>query len=324
MELLAGQWKNLQSERVILAPGPPEETQTVNRIYDLFLDERLKLQEIANTINAMGIPTEYGRAWTCVSVRGILSNEKYIGNAVYNRTSKKLNARWHRNPEHEWIRCVGAFEPVVSKDKFDRARQRLFELARPLTETDLLDRLSALWCSRGHLNSLLVEKSRFTPCPDVYGRVFGSMANAFKRIGFRNRENIGRNAELRKEIVNDIVEQVRARGGRVTVSPWNKHLTINEEVRISVFISRQKSKGPRIWQFGYRSLRKPDIIVGARLADRGGPIVDYFLFPFLFVPHGSWITTSLTSGARLERFRVSNLVPLFDLLARGKLDAPQW
>lgn len=125
-------------------------------------------------------------------------------------------------------------------------------------------------------------------------------------------------------MISELEVEIPKRGGVVSPSPFNKQIVINNEFVASVFISRLKTKGPRIWQFGYRSERKPDIVIGARVAERGGPIVDYFILPFMFLPHGSWITTSLSSGLRLERFRSKTLEPFYDLCARAPLEAPRW
>jgi hypothetical protein len=243
---------------------------------------------------------------------------------VYNRTSKKLNGNWRRNPEHEWIRGVGAYGAIVSRERFDQARKRLGEIARAKSKNDLLDHLTALWCCHGHLSTIIVDAAPHAPGAVAYARRFGSIAKAFKLVGFRNRENIGNNADLRKAIIKDVVEQVTERGGCVETSPWNKQLIINGELKVNIFISRLKSTGPRIWQFGYVSQSKPDILIGARIAERGGPIVDYFILPFMLLPHGSWVTTSLSSGLRLERFRSATLTPFYDLCARMPLEGPKW
>ena len=118
MELAFGQRKSLQGEHVILVPGPADEIKIVHHVYDLFIDQKETLKDIARTLNAQGVPNEFGRAWTPMVVRGLLANEKYIGNAVYNRTSRKLDRNWRRNPRAEWIRGIGAYEAIVSPQRF--------------------------------------------------------------------------------------------------------------------------------------------------------------------------------------------------------------
>jgi hypothetical protein len=143
-------------------------------------------------------------------------------------------------------------------------------------------------------------------------------------IGYREKDCRGKNADVRKGLIEEIKEQIAKRGGNVSVSPWNKQLLINDEFTVNVFISRLKTKGPRVWQFGYRSEKKPDIVLGARVDERGGPITEYYVLPFMFMPHGSWVTTSMTSGNRLGRFKCKDLNGFYDLCARTTLEVPKW
>lgn len=323
-ELTRGQRKSLHSEHVVLVPGPSEEIRTVERVYEMFIEQKSRVYDIVRALNSEGVPAASGGPWNYGTVHALLSNEKYIGSALYNRTSKKLNANWHRNPEREWVRCEGAFKAIVSKERFEQARKRLAELARPMTNTDRLDLLTALWCQRGHLSSHIVDRASHAPCAHAYAYHFGSMAKAFRMIGFKNRESISHNADLRKAIIEEAREQITRRGGSFELSPMNKQIVVNAELRIGIFVSRLKTVGPRIWQFGYRSETKPDIVIGARVAHRGGPVEDYFILPFMLLPHGTWITTSTSSGPRLERFRSATLEPFYRLCARVQAEVPRW
>ena len=84
-ELARGEHKSLQTDRVILQPGPDAEVAVVNQVYRWFVDDNLPESEIAERLNSQGTITDLGRDWTRATVREVLSNEKYIGNNVYNR-----------------------------------------------------------------------------------------------------------------------------------------------------------------------------------------------------------------------------------------------
>ncbi len=88
--LKQGEHKSLQTDRVILVPGPEDETKVVNAIYSHFVDEQMCEREIAETLNQQGLTTDLGRKWTRGVVHQILTNEKYIGNNVFNHASNKL------------------------------------------------------------------------------------------------------------------------------------------------------------------------------------------------------------------------------------------
>jgi hypothetical protein len=84
-ELRTGEHKSIQTDRVVLVPGPPNEIKIVQDIYRSFIFDGEPEQQIANRLNAQGVVTDNGRSWTRGIVHQILINEKYIGSNVWNR-----------------------------------------------------------------------------------------------------------------------------------------------------------------------------------------------------------------------------------------------
>src|ERR1700730_769208 len=95
-----GERKSLQTDRVILVPGPELEIETVRQIYDLFAVQGKTEQEIMETLNGRGVLGEHGRPWTRATVHQVLTNPKYIGANIY-----------IKNPVQMWIWRDGAFKP---------------------------------------------------------------------------------------------------------------------------------------------------------------------------------------------------------------------
>lgn len=80
--------------------GSESEVRIVNLIYDWFIDESLNEHEIASRLNGMNVQTDLERPWTRATVREVPTNEKYIGNNVYNRVSfKRKKSRVTNQPE---------------------------------------------------------------------------------------------------------------------------------------------------------------------------------------------------------------------------------
>jgi hypothetical protein len=96
----------------------------------MFVVQRRTEREIAETLNAEGILTDLSRSWTRGTVHQVLTNEKYIGNNVYNRGSFKLKTKRVANPPDIWVRRDGAFEAIVEQDFFEAA-QRIIQDRRP-------------------------------------------------------------------------------------------------------------------------------------------------------------------------------------------------
>ena len=72
-----GEHKSLQTDRVILVPGPEEELKTVQWIYRQFVDGEKVESEIATGLNERRIATDLGRPWSRGTVHQVLTNEKY-------------------------------------------------------------------------------------------------------------------------------------------------------------------------------------------------------------------------------------------------------
>jgi hypothetical protein len=75
VELLRGEQKSLQTDRVILVPGPEDEQRVVQRMYEMFVNEGRSEREIAETLNAEGHRTDLDRPWTRATVYQVLTIE---------------------------------------------------------------------------------------------------------------------------------------------------------------------------------------------------------------------------------------------------------
>ena len=235
---------------------------------------------------------------------------------------KKASGKWKRNPYEEWVRKPGAFEAVVSPERFDAAQLQLKENADFYTDNELLDYLTATWCRAGALSRDIIDGTRKGPRGNTYRKHFGNIGDAYRRVGYRrpiinNRFN---NLKLRQEICRYIVSGVTACGGSV-VQLRGCQLRINNELNATVIAGRSapSSNSDNRWRFSYRSQRKPDILIVARIEAVDVCVNDYFFLPFLYLPHGTWITVSGISYHRLERYRSPTLDPFIELCARKPL-----
>lgn len=105
-ELARGEHKSIQTDCVVLVPGPPEEVETVQWMYRAFVEDGTPEREIADILNGRGIFTDLGRPWTRGTVHQVLINEKYVGDNVWNRVSFKLKKKRVRNSPDIWVRAA--------------------------------------------------------------------------------------------------------------------------------------------------------------------------------------------------------------------------
>ena len=183
-QLARGEHKSIQTDRVILVPGPVEEVETVHWIYKAFVEDRKIEREIAESLNQRGILNDLGRSWTRGTVHQVLINEKYIGNNVWNRSSFKLKQRHVRNDPESWRRANGAFTPIVDQSLFEAARAIIDERSRRLTNDELLDLLRRLLQDNGYLSGLLIDEFDKGASSAAYQSRFGSLLRAYQLVGF--------------------------------------------------------------------------------------------------------------------------------------------
>ncbi|UUZ52258.1 recombinase family protein [Massilia sp. H-1] len=90
----------------------------------MYIDDLLGETEIARRLNQEGVPSEFDRPWSPWMVKSVLTNEKYLGDMVFNRGSFKLHRNSVHNPRDEWIRNTGAFESPLPVGLFARGAGR--------------------------------------------------------------------------------------------------------------------------------------------------------------------------------------------------------
>lgn len=325
--LSPGEHKSLQTDRVVLMPGPQEELHLVRYIYSEFLDGGKVEREIADVLNAKGVRTDRDRYWTRGTVHQVLTNEKYIGNNVYNRTSFKLKLRHVRNSPDMWVRCDGAFEPVVPEDWFKRVQAIIAARAKRLDDAMLLDLLGGLYKRVGVLSGLLIDEQEGMPSSSTYRTRFGGLARAYELVGFvprRDYRYLEINRALRARMpallneVTDGFEHVKASVRRDEDSDL---LTINDEFTLSIIIARcqQLPSGSFRWRLRFDSSLNPDITLAIRLAADQESVLDYYLFPRIDRPLRAYRVAEQDNDVTIDAYRFVSLDPLYALAKRSPL-----
>jgi hypothetical protein len=93
-----GERKALQTDRVRLALGSQEEVTVIGWIFHQFVIEQKFETKIARELNEANVANQHGRPWTTNMIHNILRNENYVGNIVYNRTSRRRGQKLANNP----------------------------------------------------------------------------------------------------------------------------------------------------------------------------------------------------------------------------------
>ena len=325
-QLTRGEQKSLQTDRVILRPGPEDEVRNVRLIYQWFVDEGLVESEIAGRLNRTGIQTDLGRAWNRATVHEVLTNQKYIGNNVFNKTSFKLKKKRVVNAPAMWIRKDGAFEGLVPPELFYKAQGIILGRTYRFTNEELIERLRGLYKNRGFLSGFVINETDGMPSPSVYAHRFGSLIRAYEMVGFtpdRDYQYIETNRILRRlhpEIVAQTEQKIADLGGIVVRNPLTDILDVNGEFTVSIVLSRCQSQdsGRNRWKVRFDTGLVPDITVAVRLESSNQTPFDYYLLPRLDFGQPR-ISLADSNPIEFESYRFDNLDYLYGMAERAKI-----
>jgi DNA invertase Pin-like site-specific DNA recombinase len=325
-ELTRGEHKSLQTDRVVLVPGPIEEIETVRWIYRTFVEQQKSESEIASLLNERGIMTDIGRPWSRGTVHQVLINEKYVGNNVWNRSSFKLKRKRVRNDPNMWIRADGAFEPIVDRQLFDAAQSIIMLRSYRLSDDQMLDGLRGLLATHGYLSGLIIDEAEQVPSSSAYQHRFGSLIRAYEMVGFtpeRDYRYIEINRQLRElhpDVVTDTIAGIARAGGQVQRDTTTDILTINGEFTASIVIvrCRETAAGSMRWHIRFDTGLWPDVTIAVRMDRQNDRPFDYYLLPRLDM-NAQRLRLAENNGVSLDSYRFDDLEPFFDMAVRVRL-----
>lgn len=324
--LTQGEHKSLQTDRVVLVPGPEEEVAVVREVYRAFVSGGQNEAQIADGLNDRGILTDLGRPWTRGSVHQLLINEKYIGTNVWNRVSFKLKKKRVRNDPETWIRAPNSFPAIVDPTLYEAANKIIAARSARMSDEEMLAALQSLLEHQGALSGLIIDEADETPSSSAYSHRFGSLLRAYRLVGFRPRRDyryIEINRELRRlhpEVIDEVLSGISAAGGAAARDATTDLVTINGEFSLSLLIVRctRTQAGSLRWRVRFDTGLVPDISVVIRMDELNRKPFDYFLFPLLDIGTGR-LRLAEENGLALDGYRFDSLDPLYALAERKPL-----
>jgi hypothetical protein len=277
-------------------------------------------------LNAEGYRTDLNRTWTRATVHQVLTNEKYLGHNVYNRTSFKLKKRRVRNPPDIWVRADGAFPGIVQPSLFEAVRRIIQDRARRFSDDEMLTRLSGLLEQTGWLSGLVIDESEDMPSTGAYRSRFGSLLRAYQLIGYspgRDYDYVEINRVLRsmhQRVLNDAVEGIEVAGGHVSIDGATDLLTLNGEFTTSVVIARcfAMPTGARRWKVRIDASLRPDITLAIRMDHDNREALDYYLLPRIDISEPSLHLTE-ENGFMVDTYRCESIQAFYALASRTQI-----
>ena len=111
----------------------PEGAEVVRRIFSKFLDEGKGVWRIARELDEEGVRPMRAEKWNRSVVLRILRNEKYCGDLVQQKTCTPDFLTHEKKANHgqeEFVILRGHHEPIISRERFERANTLLDERRR--------------------------------------------------------------------------------------------------------------------------------------------------------------------------------------------------
>lgn len=322
--LAAGEHKSIQTDRVVLLPGPEAEQEIVREVYRWFIEDGKSETEIAGLLNERRVLSDLGRPWSRGTVHQLLINEKYIGNNVWARTSFKLKQRHVANAPENWVRHDSAFPPIVDKAQFDRAQAIIAARASRLTDEEMLAVLQDILAKNLTLSGLIIDEFEGAPSSSSYRHRFGSLLRAYALVGFTPRNDyryLEINRRLREAypgILQGLVAGIESVGGAVRLDPMTELLHINEEFTAMLVIARcfNTPAGSLRWKLRLDFPEKPDIVLAVRMDAGNEHPMDYYLLPRLTM-EAAFLRLCENNGLTLDAFRFTTPDQIFHMAARS-------
>ena len=165
-----GYTKDADGQLVIV----PEQAEVVRRIYREFLDGK-SIRKIAADLEKDGIKTGAGRTkWYDSTVRSVLTNEKYMGDALLQKSytvdflTKKRARNNGKLPQYY---VENDHEPIISREIFQRTQGELQRRANNYSESGMREGYSCKFALTGRL---ICDK-----CGSSYRRIKANGSNKY-------------------------------------------------------------------------------------------------------------------------------------------------
>jgi DNA invertase Pin-like site-specific DNA recombinase len=287
--LAKGERKSLQTDRVRIQRGPEHEAAIVRWIFEQLVVEGRSDTEITRQLNRGKVPSPDGVRWSVRNVHTILTNERYAGNLVHNRTTRRLGAKRSSNPPELWVRCDDIIDPIIDREMFECAQKIIAERRVVASDDEMLRRLRLLLHRKGSLSSSIIKSAAGVSCVQSFKNHFGSLRNAFALIGYVPKRNLAWidsrdawTAVLTRHAAHVADALPTIAGRRSDTITEHCRVTINGRIRINFLIARQARKlkphhAPH-WRV-YRRQKLSGLLAVLRLDAANREIVDYVLLP---------------------------------------------
>lgn len=320
-----GERKSMPSDRVTYVPGPANEIAVVRRIYGMYVDERMADVRIAEELNAEGVLTDTGRAWTPHIVKQILTNDKYVGTMTFNRSTQHMRSTRRANDRAKWVRRENAFEAVVARDRFDQAVEERKRRRRKWTNDEMLDVLREILVEHGKVTPELINAGTW-PAAKSFAFRFNGLVAAMDLAGVSG-PSLSRNTITRfrlrcvtRDMTIELERCAAAMGAQIEkLSPRTWRLN-GVKVRLLCTRCRYERSHP-CWKVTVAHDPAVDFVIWIRMDPLNERPELVYLIPVADFPEHQYIWPSTRTLTKYARYAHLDLASLFGRRSPGDVAA---
>lgn len=319
--LQMGERKSIPSDRVTFVHGPADEVAVVRRMFIMCCEQNMPDTSIAELLNKEGVTNQHGRRWSDHNVRSVLTNEKYAGTLVFNRSTQRLRSSRRPNDPDKWIRIEDAFEGIVSREVFNRTKEVRRRRAKYWSDDEMLDGLRDLLVEHGTVTPELIKKSDL-PAAKSYAFRFRGLVAAYEAAGVSG-SSLSRSTITRFRIrcvtkdISDEVERCALLAGAQAERLTHRTYRIGGvTVRILCTRCRYERSHP-CWKVTLRYAPAVDFVIWIRMDEGNEHVAAIYLLPTAEFPEHQYVWPSTRTLARYERFSSPSLRHMFGLAGRA-------
>jgi hypothetical protein len=167
-------------------------------------------------------------------------------------------------------------EPIVTSEIFELAQKEKAKRVEVETE-DALAGLRALLLREGYLSYDLITRTKGLPNAKTYAARFGSLANAYRSVGFEPKQDFVVQRRLWRELADLVGSSLSARGRMIKTDRKARRITVDGSVEIALTISCCwiDSRAEKHWQLRYPNGPKPAFLICGRRRPDGDELQDF-------------------------------------------------
>ena len=239
------------------------EANVVRMIFDMFVNQNMGVNNIANKLDAMKIKPPRSEFWSTESMRDMLENEHYIGKVRWNWrktiTIVENGEVVKKRPNSkigEYLVYNGRHEAIVTEEIFYAAREKMGKTPRTKPSAKLINPLAGLlFCQCGRALSMRTYKSRNSVprylcngqvhcrsgsclCSDLIDRIGDILKQCIEDFEVRLASNAGDSAKLHSQLIKNLEKQMKDIKER-ELSQWEQQSHPDPSQRMPAEIFKQ-------------------------------------------------------------------------------------